>query len=139
MCIRDSQITSSAMVEWDEVFIDALRDVYVGFYTDDDARFQDGMIRLRMEPATDIFRAHFGEEDQTNVRFESRALIQVLVRAFEACKDAGIEIHPNFLPFGVYLAGLYQSLEVLGARYDVQGAFQRAHADASRPHLAAVG
>lgn len=113
-------------VEWDGDFIGAVRDLYGGFYCDETERFRSGLERLGLGPAEDVFRAHFGEGDQRAVRFETRVFQSTFHEVFVRCRDAGVSLHRNFLPLGLYLGCLYDHLEPLGEAFDVRAAFQRA-------------
>jgi len=113
-------------VVWDEEFIDAVRDLYGGFYRDQTERFRSGLERLGLGPAEDVFRAHFGEGDQRAVRFRTRVFQSTFHEVFVRCRDAGVSLHRNFLPLGLYLGCLYDHLEPLGEAFDVRAAFERA-------------
>ncbi|MDJ0848192.1 MAG: hypothetical protein QNK04_07440 [Myxococcota bacterium] len=114
-------------VRWEPGFLDAVRDLYRGFYQEDDARFEEGLRALRLEPAGEVLRAHFGEGDQRAVRFESRVFHSSFHEVFLRCRDEGVSLHRNFLALGLYLACLYDGLEELGP-LDVRDAFERATA-----------
>ena len=115
-------------VRWEPEFLVAVRDLYRGFYEDDEATFSRGLRALRLESAADVLRAHFGEGDQRSVRFETRVFHSSFHDVFVRCRDEGISLHRNFLALGLYLACLYDGLEPLGA-LDVRDAYERATSD----------
>jgi len=95
-----------------------LRELYDGFYTEDDARFRRALAALEIDAAEDVFRRHFGSGDQRAVRFEAAAFQATFHEAFVRCRDAGVRLHPNFLALGIFLGCLYDHLESLGLAYD---------------------
>ncbi len=113
-------------VAWDGAFLDALRRLYRGFYRDDEAMLAGALATLRLEGARDVLLGHFGAGDQTTVRFDRRHFQSSFHDVFVHCKEAGIRLHANFLPLGVYLATLYDHLALLDAAFDVRAAFERA-------------
>lgn len=117
-------------VRWDPAFLGPLRDLYGGFYTGDDARFDAAVARLSLTPARDVFLAHFGHGDQREVVFRRATFVQTFHDAFVACRDAGVSLHGNFLALGLYLATLYEHLERLDLPFDVRAAYLRAAAGA---------
>jgi hypothetical protein len=116
----------AAWVRWDPVFLGALRDLYAGFYHDDEARFARALLALGLEPAGAALRAHFGSSDPRAVRFVTAQFQASFHEVFVRCRDAGATLHPDFLPLGIALACLYDGLEALDLPLDVRGAFERA-------------
>jgi hypothetical protein len=112
-------------LRWDDGFLDGLRDLYGGFYEGDDSRFRDALARLGIDAAEDVFREHFGADDQRAVRFEAAAFQATFHEVFVRCRDAGVRLHPNFLALGIYLGCLYDHLEALDLAFDVRGAWER--------------
>jgi hypothetical protein len=109
---------------WDAAFLGALRKIYRGFYTDDQAQFREGLQQLSLEHAEPIFREHFGG-DQAHVQFRTKDFVSTFHHVFQVCRDHGVCLAPNFLPLGLYLATLYEHLEALGVPVDVRAAFAR--------------
>ena len=112
-------------LRWDADFLPAVRELYLGFYRDDDALFQAGVAKLGLQPAADVLKKHFGEGDQTAVRFRTDVFHSTFHEVFVRCRDEGRALHRNFLALGVYLACLYDGLEALDVSFDVRGAFER--------------
>jgi hypothetical protein len=110
---------------WSPDFIKPLRDIYLGFYRHDDALFRHGLSRLNLAHSEDLFREQFGS-GQDQVEFHVRAFIDVFQRVFERCKQHKTNLHPDFLPLGIYLAALYDHLQELAIAVNVAEAFERA-------------
>jgi hypothetical protein len=113
------------IAEWSPEFIRPLRDIYRGFYQHDDALFRHGLTQLKLAHSEDLFREQFGA-GQDSVEFHVRAFIDVFQRVFERCKKHKTNLHPDFLPLGIYLAALYDHLQELGIAVNVADAFARA-------------
>jgi len=113
------------IARWDPSFIAALRQLYAGFYRDDEPAFQAGLRALNLTHAEDVFRQHFGG-GQRAVRFEVKHFVTTFHQVFLRCRDAGTSLHPDFLLLGLCLAALYEHLESLGVSVDVAAAFERA-------------
>jgi len=113
-------------LSWDPEFLGGVRDLYAGFYRDDDGAYARGVERLGLGDAGALLRQHFGEGDQRAVRFDSAAFQGTFHQVFVRCRDQGISLHRNFLALGVYLATLYDLLEGLDEAFDVRDAFERA-------------
>lgn len=111
-------------VHWDKDFILGIRDLYSGFYRDDDPLFQDAARRLNLTPAVDLFVEHFGTGDQRSVTFEQDAFKDSFHSVFVRCRDAGQALAPGFISLGVMLGALYEHLSTLGVPLDVRGAFE---------------
>ncbi len=114
-------------IEWQPEFISAVRRLYAGFYTDDDAMFHDALRALHIDVAEDSFRGHFGAGRQEAVSFELEHFRETFEQVFRQCKEAGAELHPNFIGLGFYLVTLYEHLETLGGEFDVRSAFFSAY------------
>jgi hypothetical protein len=114
-------------IRWDAGFLAGVRDLYLGFYRDDDAAYTRVVKTLGLGDAGELLRKHFGEGDQRAVRFDSTVFQTTFHHVFVRCRDEGIELHRNFLALGVYLATLYDLLEGLDEAFDVRSAFERAH------------
>ena len=110
-------------VRWDPAFLSGVRRLYRGFYAGDDDAFHAGLDALGLTPAADLFLRHFGDGDQTAVRFEMAHFTKSFHDVFVCCRDHRVRLHPNFVPLGVHLAALYEHLEGLGVPLDVRASF----------------
>lgn len=113
-------------VEWQSEFIEAVRDLYIGYYYDDPERFNDAMARLDMQSGEDTLRALLGKDDPRSSRFETAAFHENFHEVFVTYRDQGVALHRNFLGLGVYLVCLYEALEAVGVALDVRAALDRA-------------
>ena len=118
------------IAEWSPDFIGPLRDIYRGFYQHDDTLFRHGLTQLKLAHSEDLFREQFGA-GQDSVEFHVRSFIDVFQRVFERCKKHKTNLHPDFLPLGIYLAALYDHLQELGIAVNVADAFARATSGSS--------
>lgn len=112
-------------VQWQPDFLRGLRDIYAGFYLDEEARFEAGLLQLGLQDSGDALVSHLGSGDQRSVRFETSAFHSSFHDTFLACRDRGVALHRNFLALGIYLVCLYDVLESLALEFDVRGAFER--------------
>jgi hypothetical protein len=115
-------------IQWEADFLSGVRDLYLGFYLDDRARFDSALERLHMEGSGDALRDLLGRDDPRNARFETEAFHANFHELFVSYRDRGVALHRNFLPLGVYLMCLYEALDVLGVTLDVRDAVERAQA-----------
>ena len=114
-------------VRWDADFATALRDVYAGFFLDDESRFEGGLSRLRLGSAGGLLLRHLGQGSQRGVRFSSSHLQSTLQAIAEQHLGQPGSLHPNFVAFGLYLASFHGLLESLDCTLDVRSAFMRSY------------
>lgn len=110
-------------INFDPDFKASMRGIYDGFYDEDDALFVSSLSELGLEGVAELFRAHFGDGDQTAVEFDVEHFRETFMQIFEHCKAEGIELHYDFVALGICLATLYEHLGALGGAYDVRGAY----------------
>lgn len=109
---------------WNPPFIEGIRDLYAGFYRDDDVLFRDAASRLRLTPALDLFVQQFGDGDQREVTFEMETFKQSFHAIFVRCREAGTTLDPGFIGLGIMLSTLYEHLSTLAVPLDVRAAFE---------------
>jgi hypothetical protein len=109
---------------WDGAFLRDLRLLYRGFYAGDDTMFTRSLAALHIDHSEDLFRKHFGAE-QTGQSFKMKDFVDTFHQVFVRCKERKVELHPDFLALGVYLATMYDHLDGLDVRIDVRGCFER--------------
>lgn len=117
-------------ITWEPGFIQAIRRLYRGFYTDDTPMFNTALSDLSLEPARDTFIRHFGGGDQRSVRFERAHFHQTFHHAFQACAQHEGRLQQNFISLGLMLGCLYAHLEPLDLALDVRAAHDTALATA---------
>lgn len=111
--------------EVDPVFAQGIRDMYSGFYLEKPELFEHGLDSIHLLPVKDLFLDYFGNEDQTQVKFELKKFQRAFTRIFEGCIQSKIKLSPDFLALGVMLLTLYQNLESQGKTYNVREAFHQ--------------
>ena len=109
---------------WDADFLDTLRKLYVGYYEDDPSSFRSALDRLGLRCAEEIFAAQFARGRQQSVAFRLSDFRRTFHDTFVRCRDCGAALHGGFVPFGIYLAFLYEHLERLGGEHDVIRAYR---------------
>lgn len=112
------------IVEWDQSFLDSIRALYRAFYSDDDPGFEEALAQLNLQGVSELFREHFGGDDQRAVLFSSEKFLATFREILSYCKEEGVELHRQFGVLGVYLGTLYEHLEATGQTYDVRSAFE---------------
>jgi len=114
-------------IRWDTSFVAALRDVYAGFFLDDESRFEEGLSQLGLGSAGGLLLRHLGQGNQRGVRFSSSDLQSTLRDISELRLGQPGGLHRNFVAFGLYLASLHEVLESLDCTLDVRSAFMRGY------------
>jgi hypothetical protein len=114
-------------LRWDPVFRDGVRNIYAGFFLDDQTRFDRGVRQLGLGEASKALIAHFGDGNQRSVRFGPNTLKATLeaMSRHRATRDG--QLHPNFAAFGLHLIALHELLGSLDMAYDVRAAFMRTY------------
>lgn len=112
------------VVDWDPSFIEAIRALYRGFYTDDDQVFEQALAALNLESTADLFRHHFGDGDQRQVSFSRDEFRATFRQILSRCKEEGAELHHHFGVLGVYLGTLYDHLHSTNQTFDVRAAVE---------------
>ncbi|MGB8223586.1 MAG: hypothetical protein WCF10_13455 [Polyangiales bacterium] len=114
-------------LQWDPTFLQALRDVYAGFFLGNSERFEHGLRDLGLGSSGTPLLRHLGDGNQRAVRFRAENLRSTLreLSALRSAEDA--PLHPNFVALGIYVASLHALLEPLDLRFDVRSAFMKIH------------
>ena len=119
---------SPLFIRWDPEFIQALREIYEGFYNDSPTSYESGLRTLNLLPAQDIFTQHFGQGDQRQVAFQLSHFHDTFHQTFTRCLEHEVNLHGNFLALGLMLACLYEHLETLSVHCNVRGAYEKVSA-----------
>ena len=109
-----------------------MQDVYAGFFLHDAPRFEHGVFALGLGDSGETLLRHFGEGNQRSVRFSIEALQRTLADISQRRRGDDEPLHPNFMPFGLYLMSLTALLEALDMRFDVRAAFKRSYPGSSQ-------
>ena len=117
---------SAGSIRWESGFIEPMRGVYRAYYDGDDAGFNSSLHELGLGSAAHIFREHLGSDNPDRVQFDRDLFVQSFGKVFEHCKSKGLRLHPDFVLLGIYLAALYDALDVIGLPLNVRAAFRAA-------------
>ena len=112
---------------WDRDFLEAVRNVYTGFFLGKGSRFQEGVNQLRLGSSAKLLLQHLGGDNQRGVRFNTRTLQSTFLDICNGRSSADGSLHRNFIAFGLYVASLHELLENLDLGFDVRGAFMRSY------------
>lgn len=116
----------------DNTFRQALIDLYVGFYHDNDERFDKALLAIGLSKdlppeksleLKSLFHAHFGPGDQDIVKFEVSKFSESFYELFHFFVTNEVELAKDFIFLGIYLVTLYMHLEELDESFDVRAAF----------------
>ena len=110
---------------WNSQFLEGMRGLYLGFYSNNRELMREGLRKLNLAHAEDIFQNHFGEGDQDSVLFTFSHFKKSLHALFVSCKEQKSKLPPDFFAFGFYLLCLYENLEKLGVKLNVRRVFNR--------------
>jgi hypothetical protein len=111
-------------VHWQQDFVDAIRQLYAGFYGSQSEGFEHATKALGVSAANEVFERAFGGERKTASRYSMSEFRETFHEVFVKCRDQKTPFHPDLITLGVMLATLYDHLECLGGVYDVQAAYQ---------------
>ena len=106
-------------VHWEPEFLQGVRSLYTGFYLGDEAQFEVALRLLQIEGSGGLLRNLLGQDDPRRARFSTKTFHTNFHELFVSFRDRGLAIHRNFLPLGVCLMSLYDSLDALGVELDV--------------------
>ncbi|MBN2195104.1 MAG: hypothetical protein JW751_19965 [Polyangiaceae bacterium] len=112
-------------VRWTRDFATGLRELYAGLCEEDAARFAAALERLGVVPARAAFLEHLGGPTSAGT-FSLAAFRRTFHRALVSCRDAGVTLPGNIVPFGIYVGCLHEHLEQLGGTHDVAAAYRDA-------------
>jgi hypothetical protein len=114
-------------LRWDPTFREGIRNIYAGFFLDDQPRFELGVRQLGLGSGARALLDHFGDGNQRSVRFGVEKLRDTLDAMSDARDGRSGQLHPNFAAFGLYLVALHELLGSLDMAYDVRAAFMRTY------------
>lgn len=112
-------------------FLQGVRELYRGFYGEDDALFDSALASLGLLAAKNCLKNHFGQGDQTSVNFKLQTFQNTFTEVFSVCKREGIHLQPEFFVLGLMLLTLYQNLESRGEPQNARQCFAEAYQKAT--------
>lgn len=126
---------SNLQHSFEESFRKGLIELYDGFYFSDPSLFDSGMKKMGLlqdsmneSQEKDIKRLlldHIGGENKTGTLFKMEMFEKSFDDFFTYLKKHSIVLPSDFVFFGIYLVGLYQTLEPIEAKLDVQKVYQK--------------
>ncbi len=118
-------------------FIDAIRELYIGFYLEEQEIFKSGLIKLgllttqskpyQQNEVIELFMQHFGEGKNSAVSFSIKKLQQSFEIIFAYFLKNNISLNPEFAVFGIYLTTLYSTLENIPDKLNVKKSFNETY------------
>ncbi len=128
--------------EFSAEFARGLRELYCGFYQQNDPRFflgleLTGLIRPDWSEEdrahmAELFRRHFGDALEGPMRFELQSFQASFQKIFEFLMHKKVHLTTDFLMLGVALVTLYLTLEDWGHEHAVSQIFHRYQLDAAK-------
>ena len=119
------------------VFRLGLLDLYEGFYLEDDAKFQRGLLSTRLiqenwsledqNHMKQLFRNHFGASLDEPMSFNLVDFQKTFLKIFEFLMEKKVVLSSEFMLFGIYLVTLYLGLEKLGQKHAVKKLYLDVH------------
>lgn len=114
-------------LRWDPSFRQGVRNIYAGFFLDQDEQFELGIRQLGLGDRGHVLVEHFGPGNQRSVRFGPEVLRTTLESMVDERSREDGDLHPNFAAFGLCLVALHELLGSLDLAFDVRAAFMRTY------------
>jgi hypothetical protein len=115
-------------------FILGIRSLYIGFYTDNEASLQAGLLQLGLLSDSmsaeanlqlrELLEGHFGQGKSAPMTFRVSHFMNSFDSLFLFLKKHKLKLSEDFLFLGVYILTLYMHLESLGQAYDASSAYR---------------
>jgi hypothetical protein len=109
--IADLKLSERMLYHWSDDFVTAMRQIYCGFYQDDQQQYDTGLRALHLEAVAEELRQLFGEDPKNEQYFHLKDYAKRFEMFLNACVRAQIQLHPNFIAFGLAFCLLTQTLE----------------------------
>lgn len=127
---------STLRYTFDESFLGGVRNLYRGFYENDELLFEKGLFELGMiknemneelkVQIRKIITEHFSEGRSSPIQFSLKKFQNSFDEIFSFFLKNDIRLHPEFALLGVYLVTLYSTLQEIDQALDVKAAFFKA-------------
>ena len=108
---------------WHDRFRGALASLYEGFFMGDVSLYEQCLKDLNLWSCREIVTEHLQAWLAPSHQFRSAELLGHFVEIFNVSRIEKKPLHPNCLAWCVYLASLYEHLEILGEPVDAKEAF----------------
>ncbi|MEN9808580.1 MAG: hypothetical protein RLZZ488_147 [Pseudomonadota bacterium] len=106
-------------------FLNAMGELYTGYYCGRPEQMKSALKKINLDWAHEVFISHFGDGNQTAVRFTMAHFVHTFHEIFMLCKSERKNLKGEFVQLGVLLGLMYESLESLNVAVDVRSAFHR--------------
>lgn len=110
-------------IKFDKDFQRGMQEIYDGFYLEDDNIFKQGLLRTGLlseswsisdqNELTSLFKTHFGASVHDEITFNIENFKHSISKISEFMLKRKVKITKDFLYLGIYLVGLYSSLETI--------------------------
>jgi len=110
---------------WPKDFLEAVRDVYEGFYHDDEAKAARALGYLGLTAAKEPLWRGFGGTNKTATRFSVTSFEETFDEVFTLCHTAHARLHPELVTLGILLLTLTDHLEGEGRAFNVMQLHER--------------
>jgi hypothetical protein len=111
-------------------FSAGLKDIYDGFYFEDENIFHQGLLKSGLtsdkwpeadrQKLAELFKSHFGASLTSEMSFELEGFKESFLRVADFMLDKKVNISTDFLYLGIALVTMYSSLEKIGAKVNVK-------------------
>ncbi len=118
---------------WPKDFLEAVRDVYEGFYHDDEVKAARALGYLGLTAAKEPLWRGFGGNNKTATRFSVTSFEETFEEVFELCHKAEAHLHPELVTLGILLLTLTDHLEGEGGTFNVMQLHERVRQKALPP------
>ena len=121
---------SGMWTKFSDEFSDGLKDIYDGFYNEDEPLFHQGLIKSGLTsnawPAADrqrlaeLFKSHFGASLTSEMSFEMETFKASFFKVADFMLEKKVKISTDFLYLGISLVTMYSSLEQTHSKVNVK-------------------
>lgn len=125
--------------EFSEPFQKGLKDIYQGYYLNEDQLFRSGLYTTGLihqdwkesdiTKLEGLFKNHFGGVKQDAISFNLKEFQDSFKNIFHFLMEKKVKLSTDFLLLGVVLTTLYLSMEKIGGEHDVKQAYLQVSKD----------
>ena len=127
--IRPSLSSTKQLMSSPE-FSNGLKEIYDGFYFEDEKLFHQGLINSGLTSnewpeadrkiLADLFKSHFGASLTSEMTFELEGFKESFLKVADFMLEKKVKISTDFLYLGIALVTMYSSLEKTHAKVNVK-------------------
>lgn len=133
---QDGQLIFKPSGVWTKFHADfslGLKEIYDGFYFEDEALFHQGLLKSGLTSSTwpesdrlqlaSLFKSHFGASLTSEMSFDLEVFKESFLKVADFMLAKKVQISTDFLYLGIALVTLYSSLEKTKAKVNVKKAY----------------